>query len=122
MQYRSMIRRLVISLQKAIRLVYSSSNRKVSPSLLWILKPEHFEDLIPLVALYRPGPLGSGMVADFIDRRHGKKEVTYLHPILEPILKDTFGVILYQEQVMQIASAMGGFSPWSSGLDAPCHG
>ena len=45
------------------------------------LKPEHFEDLIPLVALYRPGPLGSGMVADFIDRRHGKKEVTYLHPI-----------------------------------------
>ena len=59
---------------------------------------------------YRPGPLGSGMVADFIDRRHGKKEVTYLHPILEPILKDTFGVILYQEQVMQIASAMGGFS------------
>ena len=50
------------------------------------------------------------MVADFIDRRHGKKEVTYLHPILEPILKDTFGVILYQEQVMQIASAMGGFS------------
>ena len=78
--------------------------------LVMDLKPEHFEDLIPLVALYRPGPLGSGMVADFIDRRHGKKEVTYLHPILEPILKDTFGVILYQEQVMQIASAMGGFS------------
>lgn len=78
--------------------------------LVMDLKPEHFEDLIPLVALYRPGPLGSGMVEDFIDRRHGKKEVTYLHPILEPILKDTFGVILYQEQVMQIASAMGGFS------------
>lgn len=74
------------------------------------LKPRHFEDLIPLVALYRPGPLGSGMVEDFIDRRHGKKEVTYLDPVLEPILKDTFGVILYQEQVMQIASAMGGFS------------
>lgn len=78
--------------------------------LVMDLKPEHFEDLIPLVALYRPGPLGSGMVEDFIDRRHGKKEVTYLHPILKPILKDTFGVILYQEQVMQIASAMGGFS------------
>lgn len=78
--------------------------------LVMDLKPEHFEDLIPLVALYRPGPLGSGMVEDFIDRRHGKKKVTYLHPILEPILKDTFGVILYQEQVMQIASAMGGFS------------
>ncbi len=74
------------------------------------LKPQHFEDLIPLVALYRPGPLGSGMVDDFINRRHGRKEVTYLDPVLEPILKDTFGVILYQEQVMQIASAMGGFS------------
>lgn len=74
------------------------------------LKPEHFEDLIPLVALYRPGPLGSGMVDDFIQRRHGKREVTYLDPVLEPILKDTFGVILYQEQVMQIASTMGGFS------------
>ncbi|WP_423838781.1 DNA polymerase III subunit alpha [Veillonella caviae] len=57
--------------------------------LVMDLKPEHFEDLIPLVALYRPGPLGSGMVEDFIDRRHGKKEVTYLHPILEPILKNT---------------------------------
>lgn len=74
------------------------------------LRPTHFEDLIPLVALYRPGPLGSGMVEDFIKRRHGETEVTYLHPLLEPILKDTFGVILYQEQVMQIASVMGGFS------------
>lgn len=78
--------------------------------LVMDLRPTHFEDLIPLVALYRPGPLGSGMVEDFIKRRHGEKEVTYLHPLLEPILKDTFGVILYQEQVMQIASAMGGFS------------
>lgn len=74
------------------------------------LKPEHFNDLIPLVALYRPGPLGSGMVADFIAGRHGKKEIQYLHPILESVLKDTFGVILYQEQVMQIASLMGGFT------------
>lgn len=78
--------------------------------LVMDLKPEHFEDLIPLVALYRPGPLGSGMVEDFIKRRHGETAVTYQHPLLEPILKDTFGVILYQEQVMQIASAMGGFS------------
>ena len=78
--------------------------------LVMDLKPTHFEDLIPLVALYRPGPLGSGMVEDFIKSRHGLQEVKYLHPILEPILKDTFGVILYQEQVMQIASAMGGFS------------
>ncbi len=74
------------------------------------LAPRHFEDMIPLVALYRPGPLGSGMVEDFIKGSHGKKEITYLHPLLEPILKDTFGVILYQEQVMQIASVMGGFS------------
>ncbi|WP_371381575.1 DNA polymerase III subunit alpha [Sporomusa aerivorans] len=74
------------------------------------LKPERFDDLIPLVALYRPGPLGSGMVSDFIDSRHGKKKVTYLHPLLEPILKDTFGVILYQEQVMQIASVLAGFT------------
>ena len=78
--------------------------------LVMDLKPEHFEDLIPLVALYRPGPLGSGMVSDFIKSRHGEQEVTYLHPLLEPILKDTYGVILYQEQVMQIASALGGFS------------
>lgn len=74
------------------------------------LKPECFADLIPLVALYRPGPLGSGMVADFISGRHGKKQVTYVHPLLEPILRETFGVILYQEQVMQIASVMAGFS------------
>ncbi|MCX7781895.1 MAG: DNA polymerase III subunit alpha, partial [Negativicutes bacterium] len=74
------------------------------------LKPERFADLIPLVALYRPGPLGSGMVTDFIERRHGRKKIEYLHPLLEPILKDTFGVILYQEQVMQIASVMAGFT------------
>ena len=74
------------------------------------LKPERFEDLIPLVALYRPGPLGSGMVTDFINGRHGRKIVTYLHPLLEPILKDTFGVILYQEQVMEIASKLAGFT------------
>lgn len=74
------------------------------------LAPQHFEDMIPLVALYRPGPLGSGMVDDFIKGSHGEKTVTYLHPLLEPILRDTYGVILYQEQVMQIASVMGGFS------------
>lgn len=74
------------------------------------LAPKNFTDMIPLIALYRPGPLGSGMVEDFIKGSHGEKKVTYLHPLLEPILKDTYGVILYQEQVMQIASAMGGFS------------
>ena len=79
-------------------------------SLLMQVHPERFEDLIPMVALYRPGPLGSGMAEDFIKRKHGKIPVEYPHPSLEPILKETYGVILYQEQVMQIASVMGGFS------------
>lgn len=74
------------------------------------LAPESFEDLIPLVALYRPGPLGTGMVEDFIAGRHGQKTAKLLHPLLEPVLKDTFGVILYQEQVMQITSVLAGFS------------
>ena len=74
------------------------------------LKPEVFEDLIALVALYRPGPLGSGMVDDFIRRKHKQVPIVYDHPSLEGILKETYGVILYQEQVMQIASVMAGFS------------
>ena len=74
------------------------------------LQPTVFEDLIALAALYRPGPLNSGMVDDFIDRRHGRAEVSYPHPLLEPILKPTYGVIVYQEQVMQIAQVMGGYS------------
>ena len=74
------------------------------------LTPEGFEDLIPLVALYRPGPLGSGMAEDFIAGRHGKRTAQVLHPLMEPIVADTYGVILYQEQVMQIVSALGGFT------------
>ena len=74
------------------------------------LQPAGFEDLIPTVALYRPGPLGSGMVEDFIAGKHGRKVTNYLHPKLEPILKETFGVILYQEQVMQIVQTLAGFS------------
>jgi DNA polymerase-3 subunit alpha len=74
------------------------------------LKPSVFEDLIALVALYRPGPLGSGMIDDFIQRKHGKAKVEYLLPELEPILRETYGIIVYQEQVMQIASAIAGFS------------
>ena len=74
------------------------------------LHPERFEDLIPLVALYRPGPLGSGMVDDFIGGRHGTKTPHYLHPSLEPILKETFGVVLYQEQVMQIVQVLANFT------------
>lgn len=79
-------------------------------NILKNLRPECFEDIIALVALYRPGPLGSGMVEDFIARKHGQVPVTYLHPKLEPILKNTYGVILYQEQVMRIASDLAGFT------------
>ncbi|HHP50996.1 MAG TPA: DNA polymerase III subunit alpha [Moorella mulderi] len=79
-------------------------------ALLQELKPSRFEDLIALLALYRPGPLGSGMVEDFIKRKHGLTSVEYLHPALEPILRDTYGVILYQEQVMRIASELAGFT------------
>ena len=74
------------------------------------LQPEDLEDLIAMNALYRPGPLGSGMVDAYIARKHGEEEVTYDHPSLEPILRATHGVMVYQEQVMQIASAMGGYS------------
>ena len=79
-------------------------------NLIRALRPKGFADLIPTVALYRPGPLGSGMVEDFIERKHGKREIKYLHPLLEPILKETYGVILYQEQVMQVVQALAGFT------------
>jgi len=74
------------------------------------LQPDSFEDIIALVALYRPGPLQSGMVDDFIDRKHGRARVDYPHPALESILKPTYGVILYQEQVMQIAQVLAGYT------------
>ncbi len=78
--------------------------------LLKKLEPEHFEDLIALLALYRPGPIGSGMLDDFMKRRHNLIPIKYEHPKLEPILKETYGIMVYQEQIMQIASALGGFS------------
>lgn len=74
------------------------------------LKPDCFEDIIALVALFRPGPLQSGMVDDFINRKHGHAKAEYFHPLLEPILKPTYGIILYQEQVMQIAQVLAGYS------------
>ncbi len=74
------------------------------------LKPDNFEEIIALVALFRPGPLQSGMVDDFINRKQGRQRVEYPHPKLEPILKPTYGVILYQEQVMQIAQEMAGYT------------
>jgi DNA polymerase-3 subunit alpha len=78
--------------------------------LLVRMKPECFEDIMALVALYRPGPLDSGMVDEFVQRKHGKKKVEYLLPGLEPILKDTYGVIVYQEQVMQMAVALANYT------------
>ena len=74
------------------------------------LKPDCLEDIVAAVALYRPGPLEGGMVDDFIDRKHGRKKVEYPHPWLEDVLKDTYGVIVYQEQVMQIAQVLGGYT------------
>lgn len=74
------------------------------------LKPDVFEDLGALVALFRPGPLGSGMVDEFVDRKHGIKEVSYAHPLLEPILKDTYGTIVYQEQIMQVFQTLADYS------------
>ncbi len=74
------------------------------------LKPDRFEDLIALNALYRPGPIQGGMIDNFIARRHGKVQIHYEVPLLEEILRETYGVIVYQEQVMQIASTLAGFS------------
>ena len=74
------------------------------------IRPNCFEDLVAILALYRPGPLDSGMAEDFINRKSGKEKIKYLHPLLETILKDTYGVIVYQEQVMQTAQILAGYS------------
>lgn len=74
------------------------------------LQPDCFDEIVALVALFRPGPLQSGMVDDFINRKHGRSRVNYPHPKLEPILRPTYGVIVYQEQVMQIAQVLAGYS------------
>ncbi|MEO6958629.1 MAG: DNA polymerase III subunit alpha [Burkholderiaceae bacterium] len=78
--------------------------------LLKSLRPDTFEDIIALLALYRPGPLESGMVVDFVNRKHGRAKVDYFHPDLEPVLKGTYGVIVYQEQVMLISQIVGGYT------------
>ncbi|WP_454005262.1 DNA polymerase III subunit alpha [Alcaligenes sp. Marseille-Q7550] len=78
--------------------------------LLRSLRPSTFEDIIAMLALYRPGPLESGMVVDFVNRKHGRAEVDYFHPDLESTLRSTYGVIVYQEQVMLISQIIGGYS------------
>ncbi len=79
-------------------------------ALIKQLRPDCFEDIVALVALYRPGPLGSGMVEDYVSGKHKKKPVKYPHPCLEETLRETFGVMVYQEQVMQAARVMAGYS------------
>ncbi len=74
------------------------------------MKPSNMEDISALIALYRPGPLDSGMIEKFIDCKNGKTSITYMTPKLEPILKDTYGQIVYQEQIMQIAQSLGGYT------------
>ncbi|MBU1558285.1 MAG: DNA polymerase III subunit alpha [Gammaproteobacteria bacterium] len=99
------------SLLKACRVtaVFQLESRGMK-DLIRRLQPDCFEDIVALVALFRPGPLQSGMVDDFIDRKQGKEKVLYPHPDLESVLKPTYGVILYQEQVMQIAQVLAGYS------------
>ena len=84
-----------------------------SPGMTKLVKdiqPQGLHDLVPLVALYRPGPLDSGMVKHFVERRAGREEITYLHPKLEPVLKNTYGIILYQEQIQRIARDLCGYT------------
>ncbi|WP_193073736.1 DNA polymerase III subunit alpha [Pseudomonas sp. FME51] len=102
-------------LQKAETTAVFQLESRGMKELIKKLKPDCLEDMIALVALFRPGPLQSGMVDDFINRKHGREQISYPHPNyqypgLEPVLKPTYGIILYQEQVMQIAQVMGGYT------------
>jgi len=78
--------------------------------LISSMKPSSFEDIIAAVALYRPGPMGMKMHTEYVERKHRRKQVSFLHPSLQPILRNTYGIIVYQEQVMQIAQQMAGYS------------
>ncbi len=78
--------------------------------LLGKLQPKNFNDIIACISLFRPGPMQADMIAPFLKRRHGKEKVNFLHPVLEPILKDTYGVIIFHEQVLKIAQSLAGFS------------
>ncbi len=78
--------------------------------LLKGMKPDVFEDIVAILALYRPGPLGSGMVETFVNRKHGREPIEYPHPSLESILKETYGVMVYQEQIMRISNVLAGFT------------
>jgi len=113
------IRRIPTDDARTFRLLQACRTRAVfqlesrgMQDLIRRLRPDHFDDIVALVALFRPGPLQSGMVDTFIERKHAKdaNAIDYLHPDLEPVLASTYGVILYQEQVMQIAQRLAGYS------------
>jgi DNA polymerase III subunit alpha len=84
--------------------------------LLRKLKPATLSDVVALISLYRPGPMGSGMLDEFVSRKHAKSKVKYDHPLIEPIVKETYGIIVYQEQVMQIAQVLAGYTPGEADL------
>lgn len=84
--------------------------------VITVFKPSTFEDLIAIMSLYRPGPLESGMLEDFINRKQGRTTIEYPLPELEPILRETYGLIIYQEQVMNIATAVAGYTPGEADL------
>jgi DNA-directed DNA polymerase III PolC len=84
------------------------------------LKPSGIEDVSSILALYRPGPLDAGLIDEFIDRKHGKKPIRYEHPLLEPILKETYGIMVYQEQIMKIAQDLGGYTLGQADLLRRC--
>jgi DNA polymerase-3 subunit alpha len=113
------INRIPISDEATFRLLRTTETAAVFQlessgmrDLIKRMQPDRFDDLVALVALFRPGPLQSGMVDDFIKRRHAvnKADIDYLHPDLKPVLEETYGVILYQEQVMQIAQTLAGYT------------
>src|SRR5499427_4447720 len=80
------------------------------------LRPDSFEDIVAAVALYRPGPMGAGMHEDFVRRKHGLAPISSLHPFIDDIVAPTYGVIVYQEQVMQIAQKLAGYTLGSADL------
>ncbi|MGK7873047.1 MAG: DNA polymerase III subunit alpha [Xenococcaceae cyanobacterium] len=84
------------------------------------LKPSGIEDISSILALYRPGPLDAGLIPQFIDRKHGRKKVEYQHPLLEPILKETYGTLTYQEQIMKMAQDLAGYSLGQADLLRRC--
>ena len=103
-------------LQKAHTTAVFQLESRGMKDLLRKLVPDSFDDIVAAVALFRPGPLDAGMVDDYVERKHGRAKVAYPHELTEPILKPTYGVILYQEQVMQIAQVVGGYTLGSADL------